>query len=395
MVNSPLTTSGPSYGDGHPDNGGSDKLQNDPASDDLMTLALSRPEDRDATLLRAATALFCQEPSHDRDGVRRFEQLAVHLLPKITPDDRAYIASLLSHRNDAPAAVIRMLARDTIDIAAPALRHSSVLTTIDLLGVIAVSGPDHHRLIAGRTDLSADVLRALAIARTKTTGAEEEAGNDEVATPIAARPPSRAEWPIPPPTLPASNRAMPMPDFGSFLAAPREHRLWILAEASARGTAARQDSPIRKYGRLLRKSYALAEIVASAKRGDRTGMLAGFSSALGLATAIVGRLIEDPSGEPLVLMIKASGLSDADGNIVLLLGNKRIGTSVDEFFRLAALLSSVERGTAVAFIDAWRQPSLRHPPVHQPIFAENARGKSPSRPPAWASAAPARRARKS
>ena len=373
-------------------NGGSDKLQNDPASDDLMTLALSRPEDRDATLLRAATALFCQEPSHDRDGIRRFEQLAVHLLPKIAPDDRAYIATLLSHRSDAPSAVMRMLARDTIDIAAPALRHSSVLTTIDLLGVIAVSGPEHHRLIAGRTDLSADVLRALAIARKKTAGAEDTAAAE---APIAARPSGRAEWPIPPPTLPTTARPMPMPDFGAFLAAPREHRLWILAEASARAAAANQGSPIRKYGRLLRKSYALAEIVASAKRGDRTGMLAGFSSALGLATAIVGRLIEDPSGEPLVLMIKASGLSDADGNIVLLLGNKRIGTSVDEFFRLAALLSSVERSTAVAFIDAWRQPSLRRPPVHQPVFAENARGKTPSRPPARPSAASARRMRSS
>ena len=132
-----------------------------------MTLAQSRPEDRDATLLRAATALFCQEPSHDRDGIRRFEQLAVHLLPKIATDDRVYVASLLASRNDAPPSAMRMLARDEIEVATPVLRHSPVLSTIDLLGVIAVTGSEHHRLIAGRTDLSADVLRALAIARQK------------------------------------------------------------------------------------------------------------------------------------------------------------------------------------------------------------------------------------
>ena len=162
---------------------------------------------------------------------------------------------------------------------------------------------------------------------------------------------------------------MPTPDFGAFMAAPREHRLWLIGEAATRGTGAGETSQIRQLDQTLRKTYALAQIVAAAKIGDGIGMLGGFSSALGLATKIVARLFDDASGEPLVLMIKAAGLSIADGNIVLMLGNRRIGESVDEFFRLAELLASVEQSTADAFMASWRQPIARSRPVHIPVQA--------------------------
>jgi hypothetical protein len=359
-------------------------LQHYTASDELMTLAQSRPEDRDATLLRAATALFCQEPSHDRDGIRRFEQLAVHLLPKVSGEDRAYIATLLGGRDDAPPSVVRVLARDAIEIAGPVLRHSPVLSTIDLLGVIAVTGSDHHRLIAGRTDLSADVLRALAIARQKASTEKPSKINakEPAASPESALPPAEAK---------PSGPTMPMPDFGAFLASPRKHRLWILSEAATRGVAAGGANPPRQLDQMLRKSYALAEIVTSAKRRDRLGILAGFSSALGLATEIVARLLDDPSGEPLVLMIKAAGLDTSDGNTVLLLGHKKIGESVEEFFRLADLLASIEKSTADAFIATWRQPPLRRRPVHVPVFVDTGeRRHLPAFPDADAAAAPKR-----
>jgi hypothetical protein len=122
-------------------------------------------------------------------------------------------------------------------------------------------------------------------------------------------------------------------------------------------------------------------------------MLGGFSSALGVATEIVARLLDDPSGEPLVLMIKAAGLGMADGNTVLLLGNKKIGTSVDDFFRLADLLASIEESTATAFIESWRRPALRRRPAHVPVFAENGDRRPAETIPARETATPAKRAR--
>lgn len=354
-----------------------------------MTLARARPEDRDATLLRAATALFCQEPYHDRDAIRRFEQLAIHLLPKLSDSDRAYIAALLGGRSDAPTSVMRTLARDTIEIASPVLRHSPVLSTIDLLGVIAVTGPEHHKLIAGRTDLSADVLRALAIARQKAAAARHKnrTSDDESAAPAAVTP-AAVERSVAAPVRPT----MPTPDFGAFLASPPAHRLWILAEAASRGLAAGETTPARQLDQLLRRNYAQAQIVTAAKRGDRSGMLAGFSSALGLAVEIVTRLFDDYSGEPLVLMIKGAGLSVSDGNTVLLLGNKRIGESVDDFFRLAELLASLEQSTADAFVAAWRNPQMRRRPVHVPVYVDTGDRRPAAATPKEQSSSPAKRA---
>ncbi len=339
-------------------------MANPTASDDLMTLARARPEDRDGTLLRAATALFCQEPIHDRDAIRRYEQLAIHLLPKITPNDRAYVASLLGGRSDAPPAVLRLLARDAIGIAGPVLRHSPGLSTIDLLGVIAITGRDHHQLISGRTDLNADVLRALAIARQKYA---PEPSNETATAGAAAMPPSQG------PSVEMQTPAIPTPGFSDFLEAPRERRLRILGEASSRRWRARKGAPSRRLDHMLRQSYATADIVARARKKDRPGLVDAFSASLGISQDVATRLLYDPSGEPLVLMIRAAGLSDADGRTVLLLANKEIGELVDAFFRLADLYASLEPATAEAFIAAWRQPSQeRRAPTHVPVFTEAA-----------------------
>lgn len=340
-----------------------------------MTLAQARPEDRDATLLRAATALFCQEPTHDRDAIRRYEQLAIHLLPKVKANDRAYIASLLSGRRDAPPAVLRLLARDEIGIAGPVLRQSPVLSTIDLLGIIAVTGRDHHQIIAGRTDLNADVLRALAIARQKAKAAAAEDERRSETAPVA---PSERANAAPEPSAP-----IPTPGFNDFLEAPRERRLRILGEASSRRWRAHKGAQSRRLDHVLSRSYATAEIVARARKRDRPGLVEAFSAALGITTEVATRLLYDPSGEPLVLMIRAAGLSDADGRTVLLLANKEIGESVNAFFRLADLYASLEMTTAEAFIAAWRDPSQQQrQPTHMPVYSEGA-----ERPAAAAAAA--------
>jgi len=327
-----------------------------------MTLAQARPEERDGTLLRAATALFCQEPAHDRDAVRRYEQLAIHLLPKLKPNDRAFVASLLGGRQDAPPSVMRLLARDAIGVAGPVLRHSKSLSTIDLLGVIATTGVDHHQLIAGRSDLSADVLRALEIARRKQSvdptemEAEAETETDGDSTVTQPESPLRAK----------TNAA---PAYSEFLKAPTDRRLRILGEASDHQWRAVGTIGNKRLDQVLRRSYASAEIVVAAKRRDRAGLVAAFTHALGISSEVATQLLSDPSGEPLVLMARAAGLSEADGRTVLLLANKQIGESVDAFLRLADLYASLEAPTAEAFIEAWRPTAPHSQAKHIPVYS--------------------------
>ena len=53
-------------------------------SDDLADLARASERKRDAPLLRATTELFAMDAVHDRDEIRRYEELATHFLPKVT-----------------------------------------------------------------------------------------------------------------------------------------------------------------------------------------------------------------------------------------------------------------------------------------------------------------------
>lgn len=325
-------------------------------SDDLLALARSLPQDRDATLLRATTALFCQEPIHERDAVRRYEELALHFLSRAGVPDRLYVATLLAGRADAPASIMRLLARDQIEVAAPILRQSAVLSTIDLLGVIAVTGAEHHKLIEGRASLNADVIRALALARPKVAETPVAAGA------AASSSATKTEQPIP---------AID-PGIGGFLDLPPAGRLQVLGRVAARGPAARGVPLPRRIEQALRHAFANSEIVAAAKKRDRERLIGAMAESLDIASDTVRRLIDDPSGEPLVLMLKATGLKDAEGRIVLLLANPAIGESVERFFHLADIHASLEIGVAESFVAAWRSAGIAIAPRHQPVREESA-----------------------
>jgi uncharacterized protein (DUF2336 family) len=136
-------------------------MQSRTLSDDLADVARANQLTRDSALLRATTELFVQDLAHDEDEIRRYEELAVHFLPKVPVEVRATVAERLAICADAPRAVIRALARDVFQVAAPVIRRSPVLDSFDLLSVIAGTDVEHHRLIARRSDLDDDVKRAL------------------------------------------------------------------------------------------------------------------------------------------------------------------------------------------------------------------------------------------
>src|SRR6185503_11210997 len=215
-------------------------------SNDLSDLPSSSQQNRDAALLRATTELFLQELSHDRDEIRRYEELATHFLPRVSAADRAYVAERLAERSDAPTAVIRMLARDAVAIAQFVLRASPVLTSLDLLTVVAATGAEHHRLIAERKNLAADVERALrlmgdvetsaAVDRTRAVPNEPSSAANETAT--APQRPIDAPLPRIPRETIAVNPAQL--DVWQFLGLERGRRLRLMADLTTR-------PPMRRY----------------------------------------------------------------------------------------------------------------------------------------------------
>lgn len=266
---------------------------------------------RDAALLRATTDLFCEDEAHDRDDLCRYEELAIHFLPKVAADDRRHVAERLADRRDAPLPVLRLLARDEIAVAAPILERSPALTAVEMLGVIAAGSAEHRRRLAGRAGLPPEVATALRLADGDDAGAAGEAED-----------PARA-----------------------FLALDRSGRLAAIARTSTRLAAAPQSEPAR-LARLVDRAYRTAQALTAARTGKRAQMIEALAALAGVPSAVAEALADDASGEPMAVLVRAANLSLPDARTLLLLGHKEAGESVETFLRVSDLVAGMEDGVA-------------------------------------------------
>jgi len=136
-------------------------------------------------LLRAAVTAFCANMRPTRREAVQFDDLAGPLLGSASEETLRFMTASLSESPLAPPALIRRLADLPVEISAPVLMRSPVLTPIDLLALIARHGLGHGRAIALRPDLDERILlivRTLAGSRRKKTPASVEETRDRLRT---------------------------------------------------------------------------------------------------------------------------------------------------------------------------------------------------------------------
>lgn len=340
-------------------------------SDEFPEFASSTQQERDAALLRATTEFFVQEPAHDADEVRRYEELAVLLLPKVPTADRLFVAERLAERSDAPPAVIRVLAKDAIEIAEPVLRRSPVPGPLDLLAIIAVTTPEHHRLIAERRGLSTEVMRALRISGDR----ELLEMLDQVDA--ALRPTAQRELPGAAPA-PSAGRSVYRNGGGSafsrfdpwhFLGLERSARLRLMAELATRPPIRRYSGQTGRLDRAFRSILSAAQIVGFVRAGERESLVKAIADSLEVETDFILTALDDATGEPVAVLLKALGLDNMQAQQVFLLATP-VGRDVTPFFKLCDLYAGMEPVVAETLAEAWR--GVRHAtPRHEPVFSEN------------------------
>jgi hypothetical protein len=332
-------------------------------NDGLADLPRSTEDARDANLIRATTDLYVQDPVHDRDESRRFEELAIHFLPRIGVPDRAYVSERLADRRDAPSAVIRMLARDTIDVAAPILSTSPVLDSLALLSTIAATSAEHHRIIACRKDLPEQVKRALRLT-----------GDAEVLRLVDGQAPAPA-IPAPAPISLDGFRHGPMAlreahrDGRRFLELSRRDRLAVLVDHATRPTTiSTGGSTTKRLDRAFRSILGAAKIVGFARTGQRAPLIAAIADGLEMGPDFVTACLDDPSGEALAILLKGLRLDAVQAQQVFLLASPS-GRDTNLFFPLADLYAGMEASVAETICDAWRSNATGATGGYEPYVA--------------------------
>ena len=348
-------------------------MQSRKLSDDLADIARANQQTRDSALLRATTELFAQDLTHSEDEIRRYEELAIHFLPKVPVEVRATVAERLAICADAPRAVIRVLARDVFQVAAPVIRRSPVLDSFDLLSVIAATDIEHHRLIARRSDLSEDVARAL-----RLTGDAEVIGYLDNGPSMRVRP---AEAAAPPPAetptvVPQAERPPARPrhgrfDIWQFLDLDRATRLRVIADIAMDPSIVQPASAsAQSADRAFQSILSAAQIVGFARNGRDAELIAAIADGLQLNTDAVAACVNDHTGEPLAILLKALRLDEIQAQQVFLMASP-VGRDVQAFYPLTDLYAGMDHSTAETLCEAWRIVTAERKAGHEPYLAEN------------------------
>lgn len=112
-------------------------------------------------LLTASVTEFCSLTRPGKAEASRLYELALPLLPRTSEMAKRHAAAALSEAPSAPKALVLALCDEPVEICAPLLTRSIVLSSADLLGKISQHGELHARAIARRKSLSSIVLQTL------------------------------------------------------------------------------------------------------------------------------------------------------------------------------------------------------------------------------------------
>ena len=110
------------------------------SSSDFRQITIKGETLKAERLFRAAVSAFCSLTRPSRREIAQLEDLTLPLFDFVSVESRRYVAAALSECQYAPATLVRRLADETVDIAAPLLIRSNALSDIDLIALIGRHG---------------------------------------------------------------------------------------------------------------------------------------------------------------------------------------------------------------------------------------------------------------
>ncbi|MES0090141.1 hypothetical protein [Mesorhizobium sp. M0030] len=134
------------------------------SASDFRQIAIRTESGKAERLFRAAVSAFCSLTRPSRREIAQLEDLTLPLFDSVPVESRRYVAAALSECEYAPAALVRRLCEEPVDVCAPLLVRSRALGDIDLIALIGRHGLPHARAIARRKDLNptiAQLIKAL------------------------------------------------------------------------------------------------------------------------------------------------------------------------------------------------------------------------------------------
>jgi uncharacterized protein (DUF2336 family) len=304
--------------------------------DNLTYLGLRGGVDMRPTLLRVLTDLYVQKLTHTPDEERHYTELALRLLDAVDVATRAAVSNRLARHLSPPPRVLRHLAADLPEVAAPVRGH-----------------PVLHR----HTPPSEPPTPGAALTGLPLRAAPEPAGRRQ-----DAAPPEH-------PGLIAADAASELNEL-FFAASTEERRLILLNLHIATPLPAGRV-------RLAHDAAVGRRLEAAALAHNREDFAHHLARSLEISRAQSHRIANDALGEPIVVAAKAITMPRDVVYRILLFVNTSVGHSVERVHALATLYDELPMQAVEHMLGIWqalpRDEGAKHRPL---VWNDEARARA-------------------
>lgn len=270
----------------------------------------------------------------------------IALVRQAETDLRHALAERLSVMDTVPLRVVLHIANDTIDIASPMLRHSPVLSDMDLIYIIKSKGPAYWQAIATRQKLSEQLVNVLADTRDFDTAvalAENESivlteralgvlsdlaqGHDELASPLLRRDEVTKD-------IASKLYQMVGQELKKYIVETFDIDTSVIigtldevvlefVDSAEHSEHIPSHSTMKSAERFLEKGLLTPQsMIGTLKRGQMQSFIAQFSRFSDLEPQIVLDILMQPTGQGLAVACKAVNVEKQDFTSIYLLTNR-------------------------------------------------------------------------
>ncbi len=352
------------------------ELKNLSGLDSLAEIGLRGGVDMRPTLIRVLTDLYMQKLRHTADEEQHYTELALRLLDSVDAATRTAVATRLARHLSPPPRVVQYLVKDLPDVAAPLRNHPVLLQPPAAPIVEPPPAPIAAPALAAAPTLAAEPQPTVAPQLAVTPPPAQ------TMAPVEALP---ADEPVEEIAIEESSTALDATVASElndlfFTATVEERRLILLnlhvAAPTSPGTVG-----------IVRDPNIGLSLEAAAMGNQRDDFTKQLAEALRIPHEQARRIARDDHGEPLVVAVKALGISRDVVYRLLIFVNPAVGHSVERVHTLAMLFDEMTAPAAESMVAIWQalRKDARAAAKHQPLLWNDERTRA--RP----AVAPARR----
>ena len=284
-------------------------------------------------MLLAATRTFAAVERPDRATCDQFREAFYLLIGQADTATRQKVATLLSRTPFCPRPIALYLAMDTPAVAMPVLRNSTALGQLDFAQILGKRGAVHARLLAARADLPPSIVESLRALDDADVTAALASNREIVGRTVEMRT--------------AGNRDLQI-DAHEEVAETRRAAEQRLVQALDRRKAA----PTAKAPAMDADTFRVAMETGALTR-DRAAMTKAMKARLNLDHATCCQVLDDRSGNALLVMMKAEGFAADMAHRIVITALPTIGLSPEAAERALALWERLEEESCCKALAQW------------------------------------------